>query len=219
MKWFTQKTVGIIQWLLIVVLMGMLVSKCVNYKKIKQSLITSEEYNKTNTYVRIYESKNLNKLKKENKGLYDSISKLQNVESGMIIKFKETYKTDTISVDRFVVLHDTINKNDSIYHYAQDNDTVSLNIDVKANDLKWVSTDFSIHDQFMIINREKDGVNQTFINHSDNATIEGTSMWHKKNDLKWYQRFTVSPQVGVGYGIFNKKADMYIGVGIGYKFK
>ena len=73
-------------------------------------------------------------------------------------------------------------------------------------------------DQFMIINREKDGVNQTLINHSGNVTIENTTMWHRKNNKKWYQKFTISPQVGVGYGIFNKKFDVYGGVGIGYHF-
>ena len=84
--------------------------------------------------------------------------------------------------------------------------------------MEWVNADFKLHDQFMIINREKDGVNQTFINHSNNATIENTTMWHRKNDKKWYQKFNVSPQVGVGYGMFNKKFDVYVGVGVGYNF-
>ena len=109
-------------------------------------------------------------------------------------------------------------KVDSVYHYTQNNDTVNLNIDVKAKELEWVNADFKLHDQFMIINREKDGVNQTLINHSGNVTIENTTMWHRKNDKKWYQKFTISPQVGVGYGIFNKKFDVYGGVGIGYHF-
>lgn len=30
--------------------------------------------------------------------------------------------------------------------------------------------------------------------------------------------FYFSPQVGIGYGLFNNKIDMYIGVGIGYGF-
>ena len=43
-------------------------------------------------------------------------------------------------------------------------------------------------------------------------------MWHRKNDKKWYQKFNVSPQIGVGYGMFNKKIDVYVGVGVGYNF-
>ena len=227
-KLFTQKTIDVIQWVFIVVLVLMLIVQGINYRQTKRDLVTSAEYNKENTYVRIYESQKLNKLKQENKELYDSIAKLQDVESGMVVKFVEHYNTDTITVDKFIVQRDTVRyytenndtfmKVDSVYHYTQNNDTVNLNIDVKAKELEWVNADFKLHDQFMIINREKDGVNQTLINHSDNATIENTTMWHSKNNKKWYEKFNVSPQVGVGYGMFNKKIDAYVGVGVGYNF-
>lgn len=229
MKWFTQKTIDIIQWVFIIGLIAMLVIQGVNYQQTKKDLVTSAEYNKENTYVRIYESQRLDKLKRENRELYDSIKKLNDVESGMVIKFREHYVTDTIMVDKFVVQRDTIrvvaDNNKvyesvvSIYHYTQNNDTVNLDIDIKAKELQWCKADFTINDQFMIINREKDGVNQTLINHSDNATIESTTMWHRKDTKKWYQRFTISPQIGVGYGMINRKVDTYVGVGVGYQFK
>lgn len=229
MKWFTQKTIDIIQWGFIIGLIAMFVIQGVNYQQAKKDLVTSAEYNKENTYVRIYESQRLDKLKRENRELYDSIKKLNDVESGMVIKFREHYVTDTIMVDKFVVQRDTIrvvadnNKVyesvDSIYHYTQNNDTVNLDIDIKAKELQWCKANFTISDQFMIINREKDGVNQTLINHSDNATIESTTMWHRKDTKKWYQRFTISPQIGVGYGMINRKVDTYVGVGVGYQFK
>lgn len=229
MKWFTQKTIDIIQWIFIIALIVMLVIQGVNYQQAKKDLVTSAEYNKENTYVRIYESQRLDKLKRENRELYDSIKKLNDVESGMVIKFREHYVTDTIMVDKFVVQRDTIrvvaDNNKvyesvvSIYHYTQNNDTVNLDIDIKAKELQWCKADFTISDQFMIINREKDGVNQTLINHSDNATIESTTMWHRKDTKKWYQRFTISPQIGVGYGMINRKVDTYVGVGVGYQFK
>lgn len=229
MKWFTQKTIDIIQWGFIIGLIAMLVIQGVNYQQTKKDLVTSAEYNKENTYVRIYESQRLDKLKRENRELYDSIKKLNDVESGMVIKFREHYVTDTIMVDKFVVQRDTIrvvaDNNKvyesvvSIYHYTQNNDTVNLDIDIKAKELQWCKADFTISDQFMIINREKDGVNQTLISHSDNATIESTTMWHRKDTKKWYQRFTISPQIGVGYGMINRKVDTYVGVGVGYQFK
>ena len=229
MKWFTQKTIDIIQWGFIIGLIAMLVIQGVNYQQTKKDLVTSVEYNKENTYVRIYVSQRLDKLKRENRELYDSIKKLNDVESGMVIKFREHYVTDTIMVDKFVVQRDTIrvvaDNNKvyesvvSIYHYTQNNDTVNLDIDIKAKELQWCKADFTISDQFMIINREKDGVNQTLINHSDNATIESTTMWHRKDTKKWYQRFTISPQIGVGYGMINRKVDTYVGVGVGYQFK
>ena len=227
-KLFTQKTIDVIQWVFIVGLALMLIVQGINYRQTKKDLVTSAEYNKENTYVRIYESQKLNELKQKNRELYDSIAKLQDVESGIVIKFVEHYNTDTITVDKFIVQRDTVRyytenndtfmKVDSVYHYTQNNDTVNLNIDVKAKELEWVNADFKLHDQFMIINREKDGVNQTFIDHSDNVTIENTTMWHRKDDKKWYQKFTIGPQVGVGYGVLNKNIDVYVGIGIGYSF-
>lgn len=228
MKWFSQKTIDIIQWIFIVLLIFMLVVQNSIYQQTKKDLVTAVEYNKENTYVRIYESKRIDKLKRENKELYDSISKLKNVESGMIIKFVERYKTDTIYSDKFTTIRDTIKIHvnndktieivDSVYHYAQSNDTVELNIDVKAREMKWCKAEFSIHDQFMIVNREKDGVNETSITHSNTSEIENTAMWHKKEDTKWYQRFSIGPQIGIGYGTLNKKIDTYVGFGMTYNF-
>lgn len=222
MKWLSQKTIDIIQWVFIIGLIVMLLVQGLQYQQAQKDLVTAAEYNKKNTYVRIYESQKLNKLKRENKELYDSISKLKDVESGMIIKFREHYNTDTIRFEKFIVKHDTLYKNgeiliDSTYHYAQNNDTVSLNVDVKAKELQWITADFTISDKFVIINREKDGVNETIIGHSDNATIDGTAMWHRKENKKWYQRFTIGPQVGIGYGIINKKIDAYVGFGGSYQ--
>ena len=93
MKWFSEKTIDIVQWIFIAVLAVMLIVQGINYRQAKKDLVTSAEIIKKNTYTRIYESQKLNKLKKENKELYDSISKMQDVESGMIIKFVEKYKS------------------------------------------------------------------------------------------------------------------------------
>ena len=66
-KLFTQKTIDVIQWVFIVALALMLIVQGIHYQQTKRDLVTSEEYNKENTYVRIYESQKLNKLKQENK--------------------------------------------------------------------------------------------------------------------------------------------------------
>ena len=49
MKWFTQKTIDIIQWGFIIGLIAMLVIQGVNYQQTKKDLVTSVEYNKENT--------------------------------------------------------------------------------------------------------------------------------------------------------------------------
>ena len=115
-KLFTQKTIDVIQWVFIVGLALMLIVQGINYRQTKKDLVTSAEYNKENTYVRIYESQKLNELKQKNRELYDSIAKLQDVESGIVIKFVEHYNTDTITVDKFIVQRDTVR------YYTENND-------------------------------------------------------------------------------------------------
>lgn len=44
-------------------------------------------------------------------------------------------------------------------------------------------------------------------------TVEITKYIEKKKTFK--DRFHIQPQVGVGYGLFNKKIDAYVGIGIG----
>lgn len=220
----TQKTIDVIQWLLIIGLFVMLAIQGIAYKNNRKKLQQSIEYNKENTYVRIYESQSLDKLKKENRELYDSISKLKDVESGMIIRYRERYLRDTIWADKFITRVDTIYHNndiariDSVYHYTEDNDTVKCNIEIGAADLKWCRADIIIDNKFTIINREKNGTNQTFITHGENTEILDTQMWHRKDKIKWYQKFKVGPNVGVGRGLVNGNWDVYVGFGINYGF-
>lgn len=205
-----QRIVDIIQWVIILFLLAVCIFSYIN--NTNQKLITSEEYRKELSYMKIYESQQIETLKKENKALYDSIKNLQNVESAIEIKYVYKHKTDTITVKEFVQLPD------SVYHYEQKNDTIDYHIDIKAKDLEWMQSDFKVNDKFIIVNRELDGLNQTIVTGSQNVNIENVDAWHRKNTPKWYERFTVSPQIGVGIGLFQKKADIYVGVGIGFKF-
>ena len=185
------------------------------FKKSDNDYIKDTEYQKEQTYVKIYESQTIESLKKENRELYDSIKRLNDVESAIEIRYKYKYVTDTITKTEFVY-----NTNDSVYHYHNDNDTITCDIDVKANNLEWIQNRFTINDRFMIINREKDGMNQTFINHGENTTVEAVDTWHRIEDKqKWYKNFHLGIQAGFGYGVFNRKPDVFIGVGVSYNIK
>ena len=185
------------------------------FKKSDNDFIKDTEYQKEQAYVKIYESQTIESLKKENRELYDSIRRLNDVESAIEIRYKYKYVTDTITKTEFVY-----NTNDSVYHYHNDNDTITCDIDVKANNLEWIQNRFTINDRFMIINREKDGMNQTFINHGENTTVDAVDTWHRIEDKqKWYKNFHLGIQAGFGYGVFNRKPDIFIGVGVSYDLK
>lgn len=203
-----QNIIDVIQWVLIIGLSAVLLY-C--YLHTNSNLVNNEEYSKDNTYVRIYESQKIEKLKKENEQLYDSIKTLKNVESAIEVRYKYKYKTDTVFVEKSLA---NVQPKDSIYNFHSDNDTVNYDLKVKANDLQWYTMDFSINDKFTIVNQNENNQNKTTINHSDNMTIEGTTVYHKQdNTNKWYNRFAVGPTIGVG---INQKGQIgtYLGVGV-----
>ena len=64
-----------------------------------------------------------------------------------------------------------------------------------------------------------------------NPMVDSLSIWAKKTSytvnktviktipMKDTKRFKIYPTIGVGYGVFSKKPDMYIGVGFTYSLK
>ena len=209
-----KKIIDIIQWICIIFLLMVCITGSL-FKKSNNDFIKDTEYQKEQAYVKIYESQTIESLKKENRELYDSIKRLNDVESAIEIRYKYKYVTDTITKTVFVY-----NTNDSVYHYHNDNDTITCDIDVKANNLEWIQNRFTINDRFMIINREKDGMNQTFINHGENTTVDAVDTWHRIEDKqKWHKNFHLGIQAGFGYGVFNRKPDIFIGVGVSYDLK
>ena len=63
-----------------------------------------------------------------------------------------------------------------------------------------------------------------------NPSVDTLSIWSKKTSysvnktiiktipMKDTKRFKIYPTIGVGYGVFGRKLDMYIGVGVTYSF-
>lgn len=205
-----QKIIDVVQWILIASLSILLL---IGFIRQNESLTKNAEFDKNNTYVKIYESQSISKLKKENKELYDSIKTLKDVESAVEIKYRYRYKTDTVFVPKKDGGKITIDK-DSLYKFTSDNDTVNYELDVKAKGLEWYTMNFTINDKFTLVNRNDGNQNETNIYHSPNVSIDGTTMYHvngKSN--KWYNRFAVGPQVG--FGINNDgQFGTYVGVGV-----
>lgn len=202
-----QQIIDTIQWILIIGLIGL----CGFIYIGKQTVANNEmEERRENTFIKIYESQKISELEKVNKSLHDSIIKLNNAESAIEIRYKYIVKTDTIKGEDF-----TINK-DSVYQYTKSNDTITTNVSIKAKDLEWCDINTEINDKFTIINEEKDGNNKVTIDHSNNLDITGVDTWHKKE--KWTERIYHGPVVGFGFGLINRKPDVFVGYAIGFKF-
>lgn len=200
-----KKVIDIIQWILI----ALSIAACIFiYRwngKLNSSNITQT---KNERYIKIYDSQKISELEKENKNLYDSIKKLNGVNSAIEIRYKYKYSTDTVYLanDKYI--------KDSLYVYTYNNDTIYYKLSLLAKDLKWYQEDFEINDKFTLYNKEDGEKITTIIDHSPNMEIEGTTMWKKKKTFK--ERFFYGPSIGAGFGILNKNFDIFIGGTVGF---
>ena len=211
-----QKIIQIIQWLMII----LLAISCFYFWRSSNdsegNLIKDEitfDKNEKQT-VNISNDKTWGELKRENEELYDSIRKLSDVKEAIQVKYVLKRDIDT------VYINNTYIPIDSIYHYAQNSDTINYNLDIKGKDVEWFKLDFSIQDSLMLVTRSVNGQNETTISHTTNTSIEDVTVFVPKKTFsqKVKENIYFGVGVGAGYGVFNKKTDIYIGINAGIKF-
>ena len=123
-------------------------------------------------------------------------------------------KRDTITkVDTFNVPHTVLvpSKTDTIYQEKIKNDT-TLQVTRKTYDI------------------DNDSVGAHVVISGVNPRIDTMSIWSKKTSytvnrtitktipIKDSKRFKIYPTIGVGYGVFSRRPDMFIGIGMTYSF-
>ena len=118
-----------------------------------------------------------------------------------------------IDVDTFNVPHTVLvpSKVDTIYQEKIKNDT-TLQVTRKTYDI------------------DNDSVGAHVVISGINPRVDTMSIWAKKTSytvnrtitktipIKDSKRFKIYPTIGVGYGVFSRKPDMYIGIGLTYNF-
>ena len=211
-----QKIIQIIQWLMII----LLAISCFYFWRSSNdshgNLIKDEitfDKNEKQT-VNISNDKTWGELKRENEELYDSIRKLSDVKEAIQVKYVLKRDIDTVYITNTYI------PIDSIYHYAQNSDTINYNLDIKGKDIEWFKLDFSIQDSLMLVTRSANGQNETTISHTTNTSIKDVTVFvpKKKFSQKVKENTYFGFGVGAGYGVFNKKPDIYIGINAGIKF-
>ena len=123
-------------------------------------------------------------------------------------------KRDTIiDVDTFNVPHEILvpSKVDTIYQDRIHMDT-TLQVTRKTYDI------------------DNDSVGAHVVISGVNPRIDSMAIWAKKTSysidrtiaktipMKDTKRFKIYPTIGVGYGVFSKRPDMFIGIGMTYSF-
>lgn len=203
-----KKVIDIIEWIIIIGLTVLCIIIYNNKKNTSSEVIVSD---KEDTYVKIYNSQKLEALQNENEELYAEIQQLKDANNAVQIQYKYKYITDTI----YVPITETIM--DSVYYYTDNNDTIKYDLYINASNIKWHKTNFELNDKFTIISSElSENINSLVVKHSENVDIVNVDAWKKKTKFK--DHIFYGPSIGVGYGFFNKKLDVYIGFTAGYQF-
>ena len=118
-------------------------------------------------------------------------------------------KIDTVKIPNTILVP---SKTDTVYQERIAKDT-TLNVTRKTYDI------------------DNDSVGAHVVVSGINPMVDTLSIWSKKRSysvnrtiiktipMKDSKRFRIYPTVGVGYGVFGRKLDMYIGVGFTYNIK
>ena len=118
-------------------------------------------------------------------------------------------KIDTVKIPHTILVP---SKTDTVYQERITKDT-TLQVTRKTYDI------------------DNDSVGAHVVVSGVNPMVDSLSIWSKKTSysvnktiiktipMKDTKRFKIYPTVGVGYGVFGRKLDMYIGVGFTYNIK
>ena len=118
-------------------------------------------------------------------------------------------KIDTVKIPNTILVP---SKTDTVYQERITNDT-TLQVTRKTYDI------------------DNDSVGAHVVVSGINPNVDTLSIWAKKTSytvnktiiktipMKDSKRFKIYPTIGVGYGVFSKKPDMYIGIGFTYSIK
>lgn len=118
-------------------------------------------------------------------------------------------RIDTVKIQKTILVP---SKTDTVYQERIHKDT-TLQVTRKTYDI------------------DNDSVGAHVVVSGINPSVDTLSIWSKKTyysvnktiiktiPMKDTKRFKIYPTIGVGYGVFSRKPDMYIGVGFTYSLK
>ena len=140
-------------------------------------------------------------------------NKSQKIEKTDTVTVTDTFWKDTTIVEKELVPKYIVKKRvDTVY--SKEGDTLQLITEQKRYDRSLVSEkdtcDLEIYTSG--INTSLDSLKWRLKTHTITNTIEITKYIEKKRKFK--DRFHFAPNVSFGYGLFNKKPDLYVGFGL-----
>lgn len=216
---------GVFRVITALILLLLLMKSClldIENSRLNETICKNESTN--TTIIQSYDKK-FKDLKKENRELYDSLKDYKDQIDFLIqFDYTKTSKVDTVytkSVETVYVENEDGEKvlaEDKEYHYSDElGDTLSYDLTIGSKvEPSWYTMNFKVKDKFTIVNKEYGDANETTITTNGDAKIDGITVYNKQNKKKFWQRFAVGPQIGVGYDVVNNKVGAQVGIGVTY---
>ena len=152
----------------------------------------------------------------DNYNIKDWFNNTQKTDTVFSTKTDTLWKDTTIIEKEFVPKTIVKIKTDTLF--KANGDTIQLITESKRFDKSIVSdkdtADVEIYTSG--INTSLDSLKMRFKTHREIVTNTVEVTKYVKERKRFIDRFHIQPQIGVGYGVFNKKIDAYVGVGIGF---
>ena len=152
----------------------------------------------------------------DNYNIKDWFNNTQKTDTVFSTKTDTLWKDTTIIEKEFVPKTIVKIKTDTLF--KANGDTIQLITESKRFDKSIVSdkdtADVEIYTSG--INTSLDSLKMRFKTHREIVTNTVEVTKYVKESKRFIDRFHIQPQIGVGYGVFNKKIDAYLGVGIGF---
>lgn len=140
-------------------------------------------------------------------------NKPQKIEKTDTVTVTDTFWKDTTIVEKELVPKYIIKKKvDTLY--KENGDTVHLITEQKRYDRSLVSDKDTCNLEIYTsgINTALDSLKMRLRTHTVTNTVEITKYVEEK------KKFYIAPSVGIGFGLVNKKPDVFVGVSIGIRF-
>ena len=137
-----------------------------------------------------------------------------NIKQIDTVTVSDTIWKDTTIVEKEFVPKEVIKKKvDTLY--LQNGDTLNLITESKRYDRSLVSNKDTADVEIYTtgINTSLDSLKWRLKTHTVTNTVEITKYIQKNKTIK--DRIHLEPQVGIGYGLINKRVDVYAGIGFG----
>ena len=149
-------------------------------------------------------------------GYFDQMKEVINTDTVFTTKTDTLWKDTTIVEKKIVPKYIIKKKVDTVY--TKKGDTLNIITESKRFDKRLISNKDTADLQIYTsgIETSLDSLKMRLKTHIEivNNTVEVTKYVNKSK--RFIDRFHIQPQVGVGYGVLNKKFDTYVGVGIGF---